>query len=165
MARDTSENSTYLEKALHHIFLGSILQYMWSKDLSLLEIYSSEVDNNGFDVILSTETVTRYIQLKATNIHASRSRVDVNIRLAKKNGGCLIWMFYDPFSLEITEYLFFGGEIGKPFPNISQFKTGQYTRINASGERPFRKNIKLIPKRYFERIPNIALLVQKLFNE
>jgi hypothetical protein len=165
MARNISENSTYLEKILRHIFLGSVLQYMWSNDLSILEIYFGEVDNSGFDVILSTDKVSRYIQLKATNIHASRREVDIHVRLAKKVGGCIVWLFYDPFTLEIEKYLFFGGDVGQPLHSLSKFKNGHHTRKNADGARPIRKNIKLIPKKSFEHIPDIASLVKKLFDE
>ena len=165
MPPDISKNSIYIEKALEHVFLGSLIQYAWQNELPQIEIATSEIDNNGYDVILSTGNISRFVQLKSSSIHSTRINADVNLRLMTKSSGCVVWLWYSPASLEIQSYLFFGNGPGVKLPDISSFKTAQYTRINASGVRPERKNTRLIPKNRFAAISSIAELYKTLFGD
>jgi len=54
MERDISENSLYIAKTLQHLLLARLSQVVWQKKKSkLLEIATAEIDNKGFDVVLT----------------------------------------------------------------------------------------------------------------
>jgi hypothetical protein len=165
MRRNISRNSTYIEKAVRHSLLSALIGSMWARGLSLLEIYSSEVDNQGHDVVLSTDRVTRHVQLKASKLGARRRSADVNVGLAKKPSGCVIWIYYDHRTLEIKDYYFFGGRPGRRMSLLQRYKTARNTRRNSAGIRTRRRNVKLVPKARFEHVESIEGLVRKLFGE
>ena len=165
MTHDISSNSIYIEKAIEHIFLAALVQYAWRKDLPPIEISSSEIDNNGYDVVLSTGGITRFVQLKSSAETSSRNRTEVNIRLLDKPSGCIVWVWYSPSNLKIQSFLFFGAKPGEKLPDISNFKTAQANRMTANGVRPNRLNTKIIPIGRFVEIENIHKLYLALFGK
>ena len=119
MTRDISENSLFIEKTLQHLLLARLAQVLWKKEkLKLLEVATAEIDNKGFDVVLTVNKVTRHVQLKCLKLGAKRRHVDVNVGLFDKPSGCVLVCEYDPLNLEFSSFLFFGNRPGKSLPDI-----------------------------------------------
>lgn len=77
MQRNISENSLYIEKTLEHLLLAQLSQIFWRRrGRHLLEIASAEIDNQGFDVVLSLGSVTRHVQLKTLKLSGKRQNIE-----------------------------------------------------------------------------------------
>jgi len=166
MPRSIPENSLYVEKALQHAFLAKLHQVIWASEARpLLEVSAAEIDNRGYDVVLSLGAVTRHVQLKSTQLGGKRRSADVHVGLAEKGSGCVVWHEYDPATLEIHHFLFFGGRPGERLPDLTAFKVARKSRGNAEGVKTDRRSVRLVPRSRFKSVASVEeLLVQLLEN-
>ena len=166
LARDEASDyleSSFREKLLEHVFVSELLQEAWLGRGQTMEVLRSEVDSAGYDLVLDCGGITRYVQLKGSKVKATTSRQTVNVKLADKPGGCIVWLRYEEkpevHRMEL-QYLFFGGAPEQPrLPSLSEFKIGRHTRGNKA-ERP---STRVIPKSQFEPISSIGDLMNRLF--
>jgi len=158
-----STRSSYREMLLEHLLVGEILRHLWIRGNAHVEFLKPQVDDAGYDIVLVCNSITRHIQLKTSHATARRANVDLHLNLAKKDGGCVIWTFFDATTLELGPFLWFGGRPGKPLPEIKRFKAAKHTRADATGKKGIRPNLRLIPKGKFEQLATIADLVKRLF--
>jgi hypothetical protein len=166
MPRSIPENSLYIEHALQHAFLAKLYQLVWASDARpLLEVSTAEIDNRGYDVVLSLGRVTRHVQLKSNRLGGRRRSADVHVWLAEKSSGCVVWYEYDPLTLEISNYLFFGAPPGERLPDLSGSKVAKKSRGNAEGIKTDRRNVRLVPRTRFEQVASIEDLLVRLFGE
>src|SRR5688572_28188066 len=106
-AVDPSERflrSSFYERLVEHVFISELLQEAWFRCGASVEVLRSEVDNSGYDVVLECNGVTRHVQLK-TSESASRTRNQkVNVGLASKPSGCVVWIVRteDPASCRMS---------------------------------------------------------------
>lgn len=100
------EHSSFREKLIEHLFIGEMLKLSWLKDDCQLEVMKPEVDNAGCDVVLENSNVIRHIQLKTSKLGGTTSSQKVNIRLASKPSGCVIWIVFDEHTLELCYFYF-----------------------------------------------------------
>jgi hypothetical protein len=54
-----SFDSSLREQALVHIFLGQLLTFMWLNGGRDIEVFKSEVDRGGYDLVLESNGVIR----------------------------------------------------------------------------------------------------------
>lgn len=147
------ENSTYVEKALYHTFLGQLYQALWENGY-LLEVSTAEIDRWGYDVILSVGECTRHVQLKS----GKSKKVNVHGSLVNKRNGCIVWLTYDTKSLEITGYYFFGSIIDQKFPDLSTYHKVKHLKKE-------RKYAYSIPKSRFKKVDSIEEILMLLFED
>ena len=153
MARNISENSLYIEKTLEHLLLAKLSQVIWRRRGSkLLEIATAEIDNKGFDVVLTLGDITRHVQLKCLKLVGKRAHIDVNVGLGLKPSGSVLLCEYDPENLEFERFRFFGNAPGKRLSSIKNLPVALNPRRNKQGRTP-RKNVRRIPKSRFEQVP------------
>ena len=156
-------NSSFREKLIEHLFVGELLKLAWiNKDLSF-EISKPEVDNSGYDIIIEANNVLRHIQLKSAFIGSSTAVQKINIALARKPSGCVVWVYFDPRTLQLGPFLFFGSNAGEPLPDLSNHKIAKHTKGDADGHKSERPNIRQINKGSFTVINDIQQLYQKPF--
>jgi hypothetical protein len=67
-------------------------------------------------------------------------------------------MSYDPVTLAITSYRWFGGEPGQPLPSLG----GRPTR-HTRGKKAIRPALRNVPKSRFERLAGLEELADQLF--
>ena len=159
MHRNISENSLYIEKTMEHLLLAKLSQVIWrSKNRGLLEIATAEIDNKGFDVVLTLGDVTRHVQLKCLKLGGKRAHIDVNVGLGLKPSGCVLLCEYDPDNLEFERFRFFGSAPGKRLTKISNMPVAKNP-----GRKTLRKNVRKIPKSRFEMVATINEVIEKLF--
>ena len=158
-----STHSSYREMLLEHLLVGEILGHLWTRGIAHVEFLKPQVDDAGYDIVLACNSITRHIQLKTSHATAQRSNVDLQLNLAKKQGGCVIWTFFDAETLRLGPFLWFGGPPGKLLPEIRSFRMAKHTKGDATGKKAVRPNLRLIPKGKFERLTTVAELVQRLF--
>jgi hypothetical protein len=163
MSRNISENSLFIEMTLQHLLLAKLSQVVWKKKKSkLLEIAAAEIDNKGFDVVLTVSKVTRHVQLKCLKLDARRRKIDVNVGLLDKPSGCVLLCEYNPSDLEFTGFYFYGNSPGKRLPDIRKLPVALNSRRSLK-ERTLRKNVRNIPRNRFVSVNSLERVFEKLF--
>ena len=155
-----STRSTLRERIVEHLFIGEALRALWRQQITDVEVLRAEFDAHGYDLVLCRSAIIRHIQLKTQ----AGGDVSVSLSLAEKPSGCVIWLVVDD-KLNLAEFRWFGGQPGQPLPDISALKVARRTTRNKQGERPERKNHRLVPKRYFEVLDSLEALLEKLIGD
>ncbi len=162
-ATEHSLHSSYREMLLEHLFTGAIMRHLWLKGSGRMELLKPQVDNGGYDLVLEAKRIVRHVQLKASYHGAATAVVNVNVALADKPSGCVIWIRFDPESLDLGPFLWFGGAPGEKLPDLASFSIGRHTKGNALGVKAERPNIRRVPVAKFERLATIEEVVAHLF--
>lgn len=158
----SSHHSSALEKLLEHRFLADLTTALWRRGERQIEVLRSEVDDAGYDIVLEVGRILRHIQLKARHRGGKRRNVNLNVRLAAKPSGCVVWMDYDPPTLELGPFLWFGGAPGEPLPGLGD-RVGRHTKGNKDGEKLPRPDQRIVRESAFEIVSGIDELVERLF--
>jgi hypothetical protein len=166
MANDLSLKSSFYEQVVEHVFIAEVLQEALFGFGQTVEVLRSEVDSSGYDLVFECNGILRYVQLKTSKHDAKRQSVNVNIALAKKPGGCVVWLVrdHDPATRRIKlAYLFFGGGTDQMLPDLDGFRMGKHAKGDSTGKKNVRPSIRLVPKKRFTKLTTTQALVEKLF--
>lgn len=155
--------STFREKLIEHLFLGELLRLSWQRGECSLEVAKPEVDSRGYDVIIERDGVVRHVQLKASSRGGATSRQTIHVGLAGKPAGCVIWIQFDPATLQLGPFLFFGSAAGQPLPDISRLGVARHTKGNAQGYKAERPDLRVVPKSQFLRLDTVEQVFAALF--
>lgn len=158
-----SLHSSLREKILEHLIIGEVLKCLWRKGLRDIEVLKAEVDSGGYDVVISCQGIIRHIQLKASYKGSATNEQKVQLSLGTKPSGCIVWMQFDPESLNLGPFYWFGGSPGQPLPDITIKKVAKHTKGNAQGEKLERPNLRVLVKRDFTKLEAINDVVFRLF--
>ncbi len=159
----SADHSSLRESILEHAFLGALGRELWARGHYSVEVLRPDVDRAGYDVVVTVDDHTRYIQLKSLSVGATTREWSVSKLLSRKPGGCVIILCVDRQTLDIEEFLFLGGTPGKRLPDISGAKQAKRVTFDSTGARPVRKNHRKVPKTRFEPVPDMHALVDRLF--
>lgn len=154
-----SYQSVYRERMLEHLLLGDLLRHSWLHHGASLEVSQPAVDRSGYDVLLEANGVTRHVQLKTSAQGAKTARQAVHLALADKPSGCIVWVMFDPRSLALGPFRFFGGRPNEPLPSLQHFNVARHTR----GTKAQRPNLRVVPRAEFRDIQSITALYDALF--
>lgn len=157
-----SFDSSLREQALGHIFLGQLLAFMWRNDGRDIEVLKSEVDRGGYDLVLESNGVIRHVQLKSSFRGSKVREVSVNTRLLGKPSGCILWLEFDPVSLAIEQFYWFGGPARAALPDLGE-RRSRHSKANSKGEKNERPAHRVVAKRDFRALVNIGEVVEELF--
>jgi hypothetical protein len=163
---DASEHSlysSYREMLLEHLFAGAVMRHLWLNGVTRLEVLKPQVDDSGYDLVLEAKGVVRHVQLKSSHDGAATNGVNLNLALAEKPSGCVVWIHFDAQTLDFGPFLWFGAKPGERLPPISSFKIAKHTKANSAGVKTERPNMRRVPKAKFERIDTIDEVVVRLF--
>lgn len=158
--------SSFYEQLVEHVFISEVLQESWFSFGETVEVLRSEVDASGYDLVLDCAGVVRHVQLKTSRSAARTAQQKVNVALAEKPSGCVIWLVRhlddETRRLRLT-YRFFGGDASAPLPSLEGFRVATHTKANAQGVKKKRPQIRVIPKGSFDPINTTRELVVTLF--
>jgi len=160
---DHSLLSSYREMLLEHLFAGEVMRHVWRSDVKRLEVLKPQVDDGGYDIVLEGNAIVRYVQLKATFLGSTVARFNINTGLALKPSGCVIVLLFDPETLELGPFLWFGGPPRSPLPDMERYPVARHTKHNAQGVRLVRPNLRVVPRSAFEVVTSIPGIAEKLF--
>lgn len=155
--------SSLREKILEHLFIGEVLKVLWKNNVTDIEVLKAEVDSGGYDVVISCNGISRHIQLKASYKDAATREQKVQLSLGSKPSGCVVWLQFDPDTLDLGPFFWFGGEPGMPLPNIVGKKVAKHTKGNAEGVKLERPNLRVLKKGDFIELTTIEEVVDRLF--
>jgi hypothetical protein len=154
--------SSYRDALLEHLFLGALMRELWCAR-TRMEILKPQVEDAGYSIVLEANGVIRRVQLKSSHHGSTTAETKVNMHLANKPGGCVIWIQFDAKSLDLGPFLWFGGGPGEPLPDVSALRIAKHTKANADGIKLERPNLRVVPKGRFEPVESVGLLLSKLF--
>ena len=153
--------SSARENLIEHVFLGELLRGLWRKNVRDLEVLRPEVDSGGYDVALEFKGLTRHVQLKSSFTGARRSEVTASVKLLERPSACILWIFFDPDTLSLGPFLWFGGAAGERIPPLGE-KVARHTKPNALLEKADRPAHRVVPKSRFAKLESIEAVIQKL---
>ena len=163
MSNAHTEYSSFRENVIEHLFIGRCLQELWKQKVFKAEVLRADVDGSGYDIVIEARNRLRHIQLKASFEGGATRQQKINVSLAAKPSGCVVWIVFDPDTLDFREFLWFGADPGSPLPSLDGFKTARHTKGDATGFKAERTGIKIVPRGRFEKIATLAELSGKLF--
>ncbi|MFI4862423.1 MAG: hypothetical protein ACIAXF_17290 [Phycisphaerales bacterium JB063] len=148
---------------LEHIFIGEILKNAWLQHKHI-EVLRPQTDDAGYDVVLGCEGIYRHVQLKTKGISAKACSINLNQSLSTPDkSGCVIWIVFNPETIELGPFLWFGGSPGDPLPDISLLPVAKHTKGDSEGVKRERPNIRRVSQTLFESLPTIDLVMSRLF--
>jgi hypothetical protein len=153
--------SSARENLIEHVFLGELLRGLWRKNVRDLEVLRPEVDSGGYDLALEFNGLTRHVQLKSSFTGARRSEVTASVRLLDRPSACILWIFFDPDTLLLGPFLWFGGAAGEKIPSLGD-RIAKHTKPDAMLEKADRPAHRVIPKSRFAKLETIEDIIQKL---
>lgn len=170
-SRDTriaalAEKSSYVENVLTHALVAGLAGELWRLDpRRSLQVFNSEVDDSGFDVILGVGAELRYIQLKQAHNEKVPPSVSVRLQFSSLPGSCVVLMSHRLSDLALTGFRFYGAADPKsPMPEIASFVTSKAPgRRTADGERKVRENYRNVLVSRFSGPLDIGGLLLTLF--
>lgn len=157
-----SVNSTLRERIVEHVFVGKALRRLWQWGVSDIEVLRSEFDAGGYDLVMSHGAVTRHIQLKTKTLGGKTNAVKVNLRLADKPSGCVLWIVVTP-DLLFDHYLWFGGLPGERLPDIAHHAVAKHSKGTSRGVKTARPNHRVVGIAKFERLTDLDMVLARLF--
>ena len=158
--------SNFYEQLVEHAFISELLQEAWFRYGKTVEVLRSEIDTSGYDLLLECNGVIRHVQLRNSIAGSKTAYQKINIALAEKASGCVVWLMReeDEDTCRVKlRYLFFGNPPGEPLPSLEYFKTAKRTKGNAQGVKKERPLIRKIPKSKFIELSGINELLGNLF--
>lgn len=156
-----STDSSLREQYLEYGFLAALCREMWMRGQPV-DVLHTRTDRNGYDLVLEANGILRHIQLKSSFAAAKTSRQTVNTRLASKPGGCVVWIRFDPATLDPVDYLWFGGAPGENLPPLGD-KVAKQSRANADGLKAERLGLRVLGIIAFDRVESAKALATLLF--
>jgi hypothetical protein len=94
------------------------------------------------------------IQLKASHLHAKTNRQNVNVNLATRPGGCVLWFRFDAATLAFGPYLWFGSDAGAPAPSLGDI-VAKHAKGDGTGLKAPRPNIRVLKQNQFRSLETI----------
>jgi hypothetical protein len=150
--------SSAREKVLEYRFLADLTAELFLRDMGF-DVLRSDVDALGHGLVIEANGVIRHIQLKVMYRGGKRT---ANIHLAARPSGCIVWMIYDPVTLGLVSFRWFGGAPGERLPDIGA-RVAKHGKCNAMGVKTDRPAHRVIPGRYFTTLPDVSTLTDRMF--
>ena len=155
----SSESEEYVE----YIFLAAICSHGWAED-RFVEVSRSKTDAFGYDLVLTSGTVTRHVQLKASRESGATRLQKINVALGSKPSGCVVWLKVDDTSLNPSVFAWFGDVPGKPLPDLGT-RVAKHSKGNSTGEKNYRPGIREVGWGKFTYFGSIAELFVAMFGK
>lgn len=155
-----SEYSGSIEKLLKIRFVSDLSRALWLTGCRDFDVLRSNVDDNGFDLMIEAKNVIRHIQFIFTANGDETLDAKVDYRLSTKASGCIIWVEYDPDTLNITTYGWYGTYQGLGLPRIWVPERSSH---NSDSIKPLTDNRRLLQKSKFTPVRSIHQLIGHLF--
>jgi len=159
---DHFRHSSLREGLLEHLFVGEVMRRLWLRGVRDIEVLRPVTDVAGYDVVLTANGVIRHVQLKSSAHAAKTARQKINTALTRHPSSCIVWMRFDPDTMALGPFLWFGGPPGQPLPDLGD-RMARHTKGDATGAKAVRPAIRILAKGQFGDAINLEEIVDKLF--
>jgi hypothetical protein len=116
----------------------------------------------GYDLVIDCAGTMRHVQLKASHRAARTAAVNVSMNLARKPGGCVVWVMFDAATLTLGPFLWLGGAPGEPLPELGT-RIARHTKADSRGVKGERPNLRIVRRASFSRLETIADVAEAMF--
>lgn len=157
-----SADSSLREKLLEHLFMGELLKSFWLRNQRDIEVLRAEVDRGSYDLVLESNGIVRHVQLKSSRRGAKTDSVDIQVQLASKPCGCVVWIFFDAETLELGPFLWFGSAPGESLPSLGD-KLARHSKANSTGTKTVRPNLREVRRSSFITLPTMEGVIKQMF--
>lgn len=159
------QKSSYIESVLRHRMLAEMASELWQRSPEFtLQVFNSEVDDAGFDLVLSVGTAVRYVQLKQARFDKTKPSCSIRLPFSRLIGSAAVLMAYRCDNLEIESYGFFGNGPHSCMDEIENYKVSRSpVKKDSSGKKQQRPNYRDVPTCAFKRRLDMGALVDLLF--
>ncbi|CAJ0686057.1 hypothetical protein ACU8YE_00080 [Ralstonia sp. VS2407] len=157
-----SVRSVLRERIVEHVFVGEVLRRLWQRGVTDVEVLRSEFDAGGYDLVLSRGAVVRHLQLKSIVDGGKAVSVIINLKLAQKPSGCVLWIVVD-HALNLRSYRWLGARPGEPLPDLRDGPPARHTRATSAGVKQLRAGHRVVHRRRFEVLDNLDVVLERLF--
>ena len=157
--------SSYREQLVEYAFVSELLQDGWIRRRQRIDVLRADVDGAGYDVVIDCQGVIRHVQLKSTMIGGLARAQNINSALAAQPSGCVVWVVLqasDEHRVRLS-YLVFGSNAGSPLPALANYRVAKHAKANAKGIKTLRPAIRVVPRRDFVALEDVAELSDWLF--
>lgn len=160
-----AQRSSHVESILTHALIAGVGRELWKRNpCEEFQVFRTDVDDAGYDLILGSGGVLRYIQIKQTHSLGSAARYSLRRGFADIPGACAVAIIFQGESLIPVHYLYYGDEPGKTMPGITGFKVSRAPgRRTPDGSPKLRENYRDVPRSEFGEPLSISQLTDKLF--
>lgn len=156
-----NHHSSLLAKTLEYRLLADLTAHLMRSG-TVYDVLRGDVDHMGHDVVVEANGVLRHIQLKVKVRGGKTDAIKASLKLGDKPSGCIILIHYDPDTLEIGPFGWFGDAPGEPLPDLGD-KIAQHSKRDGDRVRGERPGQRVVSVRRFEMLPDIATLAERLF--
>jgi hypothetical protein len=87
--------------------------------------------------------------------------ITANAKLLDRPSACILWIYFDPDTMLLGPYLWFGGAPKERIPPFGE-KVARHTKHNARRVKADRPGHRVIAKSRFTRLNTIDEVIQKL---
>lgn len=148
--------SSARESMLEHVFVSELLQESWFSREQTIEVLHSEVDAYGYNLVLRSNRVTRWVQLKTSS--GARKPQAVSRLLLNLPGACVILLRFTAHDNRLQlKYDVYGGT---PSESLADPGNGSGIHTITKKQRP---STVLIRASQFAAINNVGSLLEWLF--
>jgi hypothetical protein len=154
--------SSLREEYVEYTFLGELCREFWRRDIPV-DVLRAHTDQGGFDVVLETGALQRHVQIKSSFTGSATKVQKINRKLEQKIGGCVIWVLFDPGSLEIDHYRWFGDKDPTAATPCLGERLAKHTKANSQGVKSIRPGIRTLVWGDFARVETTSELASFLF--
>ena len=91
---DTVHQSVARERMVEMALLAELTQESWFGRGQVFDVMHSTVDAYGHDLVLECGDVLLHVQLKARTLNGATRETNINVALADRLSGCVIWTSY-----------------------------------------------------------------------
>lgn len=161
-----AERSSYVENVLIHRMVAALAGELWRRDPTApFNIFNSEVDDSGFDLVLACAEKHRYIQVKQVHLNGVAVKFSVRLEFTRLPGSCVVVIVHTESELKIDHFLFFGASASDPMPNVETERVAVSTvKRGEDGKKRIRPHYRDIPRKKFKGPLNTSQLLDALFS-
>lgn len=128
-----------------------------------IEVCKPKVDNAGYDIVVEAAGVIRHVQLKSSYLGGKTATQKVHLSLGSKPSGCVVWVYFDPATVDLGPFYYFGSDPAQPLPQIDHLRMARHTKGDKSGFKAERPNLRVVNKGAFTKTDSIDELFSLLF--
>ncbi|QRM18433.1 hypothetical protein GBK02_02965 [Dechloromonas sp. TW-R-39-2] len=157
--------SSYVENVLTHSMIAALAGELWRRDPEVrMDILRTEVDESGFDLVLTMSGRTRFVQIKQVNSEGKNKSFSVRTDFTLMPGSCVVVIVHRDFDLAIEGYRYFGATPNDPMPSVDGFNSSVLPgRRDKEGNKKVREHYRDIPGPRFRKLPSVSDLLDALF--
>jgi hypothetical protein len=160
--RTLFENSSLRERVIEHLFVGDLLRTLWRQGRRDVEVLHAEVDLAGYDIVVECGGTMRHVQFKSSYRGAKTASVKVHVNLAAKACGCVVWVMFDPATLELGPFRWLGGAPGERMAPLGD-RVARHTKADSRGRKAERPSHRVVRRSAFRELAAMEDVAAALF--